>query len=409
MKKIVNTVHELETPCFIVDEERLAHNYFSFNNAFRNTWGRNFQIGYSFKTNSFSWILLWMKENGAYAEVVSETESLLAERMGFPYDKMIINGPYKGFSAMKKILNAGGIINLDSFHEIKWLEENKPNGGCCWKVGLRINFDLEYYCPNETIVGSNFSRFGFNLENGSFQDAVDRLKKLPYIKIVGLHNHNSTKTKSLSVFKIAAQKIIEASASLNNTDIEYIDMGGALWGDKQNAPTFQDYADCIVYELKKIFNPETTMLFLEPGASLIASPISYLCKVIDVKNVNTVKFIATNGSLIHIAPQMHGITFNPHIVSVFPDSKMVCDKQVVVGFTCIENDRMSILENCNALQIDDLLVFNNVGSYSMALSPLFIQYFPNVYIKNRDNKLVLAREAWTINEYLQKGCFEWQN
>nr|WP_315442502.1 hypothetical protein [uncultured Treponema sp.] len=409
MKKIVNTVHELETPCFIIDEERLRNNYDSLNKAFCSSWGRNFQIGYSFKTNSFPWILLWMREHGVYAEVVSETEALLAEKMGFSYDKMIINGPYKGFSAMEKILNVGGVVNLDSFHEIKWLEENKPRNRDYWKVGLRINFDLEYYCPKETIVGSNFSRFGFNLENGAFQEAVDRLKKIPYVKIVGLHNHNSTKTKSLSVFKIAAQKIIEASRFLDNADIEYIDMGGALWGDKPNAPSFQDYAACIVDELKKVFNSEKIMLFLEPGASLIASPICYLCKVIDIKNVNMVKFITTNGSLIHIAPQMHGITFKPDIISAFPNSKILCDKQVVVGFTCIENDRMSMLEDYSELQIDDLLVFNNVGSYSMALSPLFIQYFPNVYIKTCDNKLLLAREAWTVNEYLQKGCFEWQN
>lgn len=409
MKKSVDTIYELETPCFIIDEERLHNNYDSLNKAFYTSWGRNFQIGYSFKTNSFPWILLWMREHDAYAEVVSETEALLAEKMGFSYDKIILNGPCKGFSAMEKILNAGGIINLDSFHEIKWLEEHSPNSGCCWKVGLRINFDLEYYCPKETIVGSNFSRFGFNLENGSFQDAVEQLKNISYVKIVGLHSHNSTKTKSLSVFKIAAQKIIEASRFLDNADIEYIDMGGALWGDKPNAPSFQDYAACIVDELKKAFNSEKIMLFLEPGASLIASPVSYLCKVIDVKNVNTVKFIATNGSLIHIAPQMHGMTFNPNIIATLPTPKKLCDKQVVVGFTCIENDRMSILENCNELQIDEMLLFNNVGSYSMALSPLFIQYFPNVYIKTCDNKLLLAREAWTVNEYLQKGCFEWQN
>ena len=77
MKKIVNTVHELETPCFIIDEERLRNNYDSLNKAFCSSWGRNFQIGYSFKTNSFPWILLWMREHGVYAEVVSETEALL--------------------------------------------------------------------------------------------------------------------------------------------------------------------------------------------------------------------------------------------------------------------------------------------------------------------------------------------
>ena len=42
-----------------------------------------------------------------------------------------------------------------------------------------------------------------------------------------------------------------------------------------------------------------------------------------------------------------------------------------------------------------------VGAYTMCLSPLFIRFFPRVYIKKHEN-LILAREEWTENEYLQK-------
>ncbi len=57
----------------------------------------------------------------AWAEVMSTAELKLAQKVGYPSSEIIINGPYKGFEAMCEVLEAGGVVNLDSFHEIEWL------------------------------------------------------------------------------------------------------------------------------------------------------------------------------------------------------------------------------------------------------------------------------------------------
>ena len=72
------------------------------------------------------------------------------------------------------------------------------------KVGLRINFDLESYCPNETIPGKEPGRFGFNIENGDLQKAISLLSSIPNVSIVGLHGHHSTRTK---IFRIIENRI----------------------------------------------------------------------------------------------------------------------------------------------------------------------------------------------------------
>ena len=49
-----------------------------------------------------------------------------------------------------------------------------------------------------------------------------------------------------------------------------------------------------------------------------------------------------------------------------------------------------------------MILFENTGAYSMALSPLFIQYFPAVYVLH-DNSFSKVRENWTVDEYIAKN------
>lgn len=398
MKSQIKDIYKsLETPCYILDEEKLVNNYNELLKAFTSRWNK-FIIGYSFKTNSLPWILNFMKDNGAYAEVVSNAEYRLALKLGYDKEKVIINGPCKGFDALEETLESGAIVNLDSFHEIKWIKENRPRKQKIWKIGLRINFDLEKYCPGETIMGEEPGRFGFNLENGSFNRALDELKEIPYVKVVGLHGHHSTKTKSLKIFKTISEKLVEASKNIVD-NIEYIDLGGCIFGDKPGAPTFLEYANTICDILEKTFDKEKVTLILEPGAALVASPFKYLCKVIDTKDVFNKRIVSTDGSLIHIDPQMHGIQF---FYESFQTGRNIINEQIVSGFTCIEKDRMAILNNKLELNIGDYILFHNTGAYSMALSPLFIQYYPYVYVE-KDDKILVARKPWNEEDYIKNS------
>ncbi len=41
----------------------------------------------------------------------------------------------------------------------------------------------------------------------------------------------------------------------------------------------------------------------------------------------------------------------------------------------------------------------------MCLNPLFINYFPAVYVNRLDGSLFMARDAWTNEEFLQKNYY----
>jgi diaminopimelate decarboxylase len=75
---------------------------------------------------------------------------------------------------------------------------------------------------------------------------------------------------------------------------------------------------------------------------------------------------------------------------------------VITGGTCLEYDQLFELIDSPVLQVGDRIKYNNVGAYTLCLTPLFINYFPIVYtLKNEQYKVV--RERWTANEFLQKS------
>ncbi|MGU8245364.1 pyridoxal-dependent decarboxylase [Clostridium perfringens] len=390
-------ISNLKTPCFIINENELKKNIDSMHSALKKTWD-NYIIGYSYKTNSLPWIIKYFKKNSVYAEVVSDLEYNLAKKINYDSKRIIFNGPNKGKNTFINALKEGAIINIDSNREIDWLSDEEFNKNI--KVGIRVNFDLEKECPNETAMGLDGGRFGFSLENGSFNKAVKRINNIKNVKVVGIHLHNSTKTRSLKIYKTLAKKANEI-ADMFDYELEYIDIGGGFFGGLETKPSYYEYMKTIADELSKKFDKNKTKLIVEPGASIIASPISFLCEVIDVKDTYAKRIVTVNGSRNNIDPLMRKESYFLDLL-IEKERKSV-KEQIICGYTCMENDRLLAIRDNNELLVGDKLLFNKVGSYTMCLSPLFIEYFPIVYLKNDKGEFICVREKWTVDEYIQKS------
>lgn len=89
---------------------------------------------------------------------------------------------------------------------------------------------------------------------------------------------------------------------------------------------------------------------------------------------------------------------------IYKGKKPIVDRQIVSGCTCLEYDRMFTLENKSLLSVGDRIYYNNVGAYTMCLSPMFIRYIPNIYMKINGGYEQI-REKWTANEFVMKNRF----
>ena len=140
---------------------------------------------------------------------------------------------------------------------------------------------------------------------------------------------------------------------------------------------------------------------MEPGNALTASCISFLSEVIDVKRVDDkTRFVTTDGSRNDVDPFFRK---NDYLKEIFyisnPDDRKTEPLQVVTGCTCLEYDRLFTLKDSVVLEPGDRILYNNVGAYTMTLSPLFIRLFPAVYAHTQNGKYELVRRAWTAHDY----------
>ncbi len=388
---------QLHTPCYIFDEQVFSENILSFFRVLNEYFERSI-IGYSFKTNSLPRLLFLANKLGCYAEVVSDEEYLLAKEIGFDSDKIIFNGPVKGKAVFLDAIENGSLVNIDSYREVRWLSELELDKSI--NIGIRVNIDLEHYLPGHTSTGELGGRFGFSYENGSLHRLIQEIKQLSNINIDRLHMHISNATKSVEVYKCLAKlacEIIDKESVVPS----YIDLGGGYFGGGDNGEQYKKYISGI-FEVLKEKGKNTIGIIVEPGASIVATAFSYLTRVVDKKDTPYGRFVVTDGTRLHIDPFFNK---NKYVYELYYENSKMSVPQTICGYTCMEKDRiMSIVDN--ELEIDDMILYDIVGSYTLCFNPLFISYLPCVYSKQSDRDYVVVREAWGVEEYLQKNRWD---
>lgn len=385
----------IKTPYFLINQDALTEGLEKLNKALITAWP-NYIIGYSYKTNALPWVINYFRDNGCYAEVVSDDEYELAKSIGVEKAHVIYNGIAKTKETFLEAIKNHAIVNIDSEYEIDWLDGLEKDK---YSVGVRVNFDLESICPGQTQCGEDGERFGFCYENGELKKAIDQIESKG-VRVVGLHLHKSSKTRMPDIYKAIAEIAVEIGREYS-LKLDYIDIGGGFFGGLDTKPQFPEYFDMVAGILAEQFQPKTTTLIVEPGMALIGAPIDYATTVVDVKRTTRNTFVVTDGSRTQIDPLMTKMSYFNEIIRQ-GDSRKRIDKQIISGFTCMEHDRLFELVDGEELLPGDQIVYHKVGAYTMCLSPLFIKWYPDVYVKD-EGKVYRVRDRWSADEYRSRS------
>ncbi|WP_033169824.1 pyridoxal-dependent decarboxylase [Selenomonas sp. ND2010] len=387
----------IKTPYFLIDKTGLDSGLQKLKDALQNAWP-NYIIGYSYKTNSLPWVINYFKKNNCYAEVVSDDEYELAKSIGIDNKNVIYNGIAKSKKSFLEAVRNHAIVNIDSEYEIDWLDDLAYQDrvqGEKYEVGIRVNFDLEAYCPGQTQCGEDGERFGFCYENGELQRAIDKIENKG-IHVTGLHLHKSSKTRMPDIYESIAKVAVEITGKYD-LSLSYIDIGGGFFGGLETKPQFPEYFNMVAGILAEQFDSDNTVLIVEPGMALIGSAVDYITSVVDVKKTMRNTFVITDGSRTQIDPLMTKSEYFYDLI-MQNENRKNNTRQIVSGFTCMEHDRLFELNDGLELQPGDQIVYHKVGAYTMCLAPLFIKWYPDVYVK--DGALInKVRNRWTDSNY----------
>lgn len=387
----------MKTPYFLISRKEFDNNVALLNKAINRHWKKTI-VGYSVKSNGMPWVLKYMKEQGFYAEVVSDDEYSLAKACGYPINRIIYNGIAKEEASFKEAIIGGAIVNVDSWREVRWIKELPDH--IDKRIGLRVNFDLEKMCPGQTAGGKEGSRFGLSYENGDLRKVAEELSALPNCRIVGLHLHNSIPTRSLDAYCAISKKACEIARVLDLT-LDYVDIGGGYFGGLENRPNYLNYFAIIADTLSEQFDKEKTTLIVEPGQSILATAISYVTSVVDVKDTIYNRFVVTDGGRTQIDPMFRK---NSHFYEISAENykdRNTHPKQVVSGFTCVEGDRLFTLIEQPELKEGDKIIYHKIGAYTYTSASQFIKFLPSIYVED-ENGIREVCKKWIAEDFMAK-------
>lgn len=386
---------DTNTPYFLIHEDLLRANIDSFTSALAMEWKKS-KLCYSVKTNSLPWLLSYLNKQNVFVEVVSDEEYALSLAQGIEDSHIVFNGPIKGKSCFRRALEQGAIVNLDSKRDVEYLLQYRADANP-ERIGIRVNIPSDIFDKEDIGYAEDGFRFGFSPETGEFQDVIATIRMLFPNADFGLHLHVNSVTRSLNVYRGTARyaaQLIEAY----QLPISFIDIGGGFFGGVEKKPTPREYIQAIRKELENTVDCNKVTLFVEPGSAIIGSTADFVTTVIDTKETPSASIVTTDGSRIHIDPLWKKEHYLYRILPKKTSVPLVKKKQIICGYTCMDHDRIMMLENEHALGPGDRIIYQRVGAYTMTFGGAFIRYLPEVFIESK-GKTLCVRDGMTVDDY----------
>ncbi|MFA5252083.1 MAG: diaminopimelate decarboxylase [Phycisphaerae bacterium] len=399
------------SPFYIFDETAFRKNYDDIVSAFGKRYGK-FVLAYSYKTNYIPYLCNIIKSKGGFAEVVSRLEYDLALKVGQKPNKIVFNGPVKRYEDIELALKNNSIVNLDSWPEIDHVARYaKKNPNKEIKVGLRINIGLPDKSGRSHIQEHlKTGRFGFDPSDSNMKKVVSRLSRIGNVTVNSLHGHASTTNRSVWCYRIITETLCRIAARFVPDTVKYINIGGGIFGyippqmRWAKTPSFDDYAKavCKVLKTNKWARRQKPHLILEPGIAMVANALSFVTKVISVKDIRGELFVTVDGSGYNVQPTSHKIN-HPYQIMRESGRAQRCVFSVV-GSTCMEKDYLLTEITAMLPDVGDFIKIDNVGAYTVVLTPPFINPAPAIVVR-KSGTFKLVRSKQTLNDIFKNYAF----
>ena len=389
MKQITEQVGDA---FYMLESKQFRQNFTELKSEFAKIYP-NFNIAYSYKTNYTPKLCRIVNELDGFAEVVSDMEMEIALRVGVCPKKIIWNGPFKNAKKVEHLLILGGTVNIDSAYEIDMIAEiAKKHPEKMLNVGVRCNFDV-----NDGVV----SRFGFDITSQAFACAMALFNEYDNLHLIGLQCHFAT--RRLDTWRPRVEGMLTLIDKLGIVP-EHIDLGGGLFGKMADSlkaqfdseiPTYKQYAEAVAPVFAEHFKDckNKPMLLIEPGSALVGDCMRFAARVVNIKNVRGKSIATLLGSIYNINPTLNKKNPPIEVYSMGGEQSEYTDLDFG-GFTCIESDYL-YRHFDGKIARGDMVVFGNVGSYSIVLKPPFIlPNFPIIDISEGELEIVKRAESF---------------
>lgn len=352
------------TPLYVYEEARIRAAFDTLARAFAVD---DLRIHFATKANSNPWILRILRQAGAWADVVSPGEILLARRAGFPAERLLYNGNSASDAELRTAVEQGVRVNVESMSQLRRLAKLAPGSA----ISIRFNIDVGGGHHSHVITGGPESKFGIDWE----QAEQARSAAAGTLRVAGVHCHIGSGVLQAERFVQAVTNLLTVARRF--PDLEQVNFGGGI-----GIPYRADQPELAVDRLGALLTAEyerfcaeygsRPALCLEPGRFLVARAGTLLCLVTAVNQARKYLFAGTDSGFNHlIRPAMYGAYH--HIEAAAPRTGAWRDT-VLTGNICESGDVFTRGEegieprSLPPLQEGDLVAIRDAGAYGFAMA-----------------------------------------
>ncbi|WP_044747953.1 diaminopimelate decarboxylase [Bacillus alveayuensis] len=402
---VVDLAQEYGTPLYIYDVALIRERARAFKQTFEKH-GVKAQVAYASKAFSTVAMVQLAEEEGLSLDVVSGGELYTALKAGFPPERIHFHGNNKSYEELEMALQHKiGCIVVDNFYELSLLEQLSKQYGVTTSILLRVTPGIEAHTHDYILTGQEDSKFGFDLNNGQADEALEKALASMAFKVLGLHCHIGSQIFETTGFVLAAQKIFKKIRDWKEKFgfvPEVVNLGGGFgirYTSEDDPIPASMYVEQIIDEVKKqveeldIAMPE---IWIEPGRSLVGDAGTTIYSIGSRKEVPNVRqYIAVDGGMSdNIRPALYEAKYEAVLANRVLDEN---EEVVSIAGKCCESGDMLIwdLPLPKAQAGDYLAVFcTGAYGYSMANNYNRIPRPAVVFVENGEAQLVVKRETY---------------
>ena len=402
---LLDLVAQEGSPAFVLDELDFRSRARAFKEAFS-----DYEVFYAGKAFLSTTIVRWLAEEGLSLDVCSGGELTLAERAGFPMDRIGFHGNNKTEGELSRALELGvGRIIVDSFHEIERLERLTAGLDRTVGVMVRVTAGVEAHTHEYIATAHEDQKFGFSITSGDAFDAVRRVHDATGLEMLGLHSHIGSQIFDSSGFEVAARRVLALHARVREelgVDMPEMDLGGGFGiayttqDDPADPTDLAEQMSAIVQHECRALGIKEPRLSIEPGRAIVGPS---MCTVYTVGTVKDValdggarrRYVSVDGGMSdNIRTALYDADYSATLASRASAAEPRLSR--IVGKHCEAGD---IVVKDEFLPADvapgDLVAVPGTGAYCRSMASNYNHALRPAVIAVRDGKIsvVLRRET----------------
>ena len=400
----LDLVSEYGTPLYILDEQTLRARCRSFVQEFRQRW-QNSQVCYACKAYINPALAQIFDEEGLGLDVVSGGELAIAQKAGFPLERVTFHGNNKTPEELEyAVANGIGTVAVDSFYELDLLDRIAAESSKVQDVIIRVSPGVDPHTHAHTTTGILDSKFGFAIETGHAAQAVRQALRAPNINLRGLHFHLGSPIFELEPYRVATELVLRWAAQFREQGLELKEFspGGGFaiaYTRDQTPPEIGDYAEAIISTMTSTcadLGMEIPNITIEPGRSIIGPAGVALYQIGAIKDIPGVrKYVSVDGGMgDNIRPALYQAVYE--VVAAGKVNDEPTERVTIAGKYCESGDLLASDIMMPDLVAGDVLAIPAAGAYcpSMASNYNLNPRPPMVLVNNGQSRLIRRRESY---------------